>query len=153
MGLWWEAPTTRMELAPPVFLWKSQIGSIQMGVHSIKNCSTFITSNFADRLANKLATHMTTHKNGKLYISSLSYDRYGYHLNRTSYWKVPNLSLMPRIFADIRNSYPTKIGNSTIKYVRDLTTGYDSSQPNNKAVGANPTFRCMYMNIHLRFFL
>lgn len=76
------------------------------------------------------------HSNGSTLYQELFdiYYKYGYHLNRTSYWKVPNLSLMPRIFADIRNSYPTKIGNSTIKYVRDLTTGYDSSQPNNKAV-------------------
>ncbi len=30
--------------------------------------------------------------------------------------------------------YPSSCGPYTIRYVRDLTTGYDNSQPDNKAV-------------------
>uniref|UniRef100_A0A914SAN0 Alpha-D-phosphohexomutase C-terminal domain-containing protein n=1 Tax=Parascaris equorum TaxID=6256 RepID=A0A914SAN0_PAREQ len=30
--------------------------------------------------------------------------------------------------------YPTKIGDHDVKYVRDLTTGYDNEQPGNKPI-------------------
>lgn len=36
--------------------------------------------------------------------------------------------------------YPSKCGEYAIKYIRDLTTGYDNSQPNNKAVSIDLTF-------------
>lgn len=36
-----------------------------------------------------------------------------------------------------KDSYPTECGRFSISTVRDLTTGYDSNQPNNKAVSAH----------------
>ncbi|KAI1707896.1 phosphoglucomutase/phosphomannomutase, alpha/beta/alpha domain I domain-containing protein [Ditylenchus destructor] len=64
------------------------------------------------------------------------YKKYGFHLVRSSYWIVPNSSVTKQIFADLRKdqAYPPKIGSEAVQFVRDLTTGYDNSQPDNKAI-------------------
>uniref|UniRef100_A0A915ELV9 Phosphoglucomutase-2 n=1 Tax=Ditylenchus dipsaci TaxID=166011 RepID=A0A915ELV9_9BILA len=65
------------------------------------------------------------------------YNKYGFHLVRSSYWIVPQAPITKQIFGDIRKNldYPKQIGsNNTVKYVRDLTTGYDNEQPDNKAI-------------------
>uniref|UniRef100_F1KTP4 Phosphoglucomutase-2 n=1 Tax=Ascaris suum TaxID=6253 RepID=F1KTP4_ASCSU len=64
------------------------------------------------------------------------YKQYGFHLVRSSYWFVPNPEVTKKLFAKLRkdNKYPTKIGNHDVKYVRDLTTGYDNEQPGNKPI-------------------
>uniref|UniRef100_A0A915PP68 Phosphoglucomutase (alpha-D-glucose-1,6-bisphosphate-dependent) n=1 Tax=Setaria digitata TaxID=48799 RepID=A0A915PP68_9BILA len=64
------------------------------------------------------------------------YSEYGFHLISSSYWFVPNQITMKNIFAKIRkdNKYPQKIGKFNVKYVRDLTTGYDNEQPGNKPI-------------------
>jgi len=47
-----------------------------------------------------------------------------------------NPSTMDAIFKRIRNSgnYPSSVGPYKVKNIRDLTTGYDNSKPNNKAI-------------------
>ncbi|GMR42339.1 hypothetical protein PMAYCL1PPCAC_12534 [Pristionchus mayeri] len=62
------------------------------------------------------------------------YYKYGYHLVRSSYWMVPSPSVTQQLFATLRKDlkFPEFIGKEAVKYVRDLTVGYDNSQPGNK---------------------
>lgn len=64
------------------------------------------------------------------------YKKYGFHLVKSSYYIVPSPTVTKRLFSELRadNNYPKKIGSENVKYVRDLTTGYDNQQPNYKAI-------------------
>uniref|UniRef100_A0AC34QK24 Phosphoglucomutase n=1 Tax=Panagrolaimus sp. JU765 TaxID=591449 RepID=A0AC34QK24_9BILA len=64
------------------------------------------------------------------------YHDYGFHLVRSSYFMVPSPSITKQLFNNLRLdlNYPKTIGNDEVKYVRDLTTGYDNQQLDNKAV-------------------
>lgn len=65
---------------------------------------------------------------------------YGYHISKNSYFICHEQTVIRSLFERLRNyggqkvSYPTECGRFTIAAVRDLTTGYDSNQPDNKAV-------------------
>ncbi|KAB7499890.1 Phosphoglucomutase-2 [Armadillidium nasatum] len=68
------------------------------------------------------------------------YETYGYHGNNNSYYICRDTNVINKLFERIRNfngvnSYPHSLGNGKfkIKDVRDLTTGYDSSQANKVA--------------------
>lgn len=66
--------------------------------------------------------------------------RYGYHISKNSYFICHDQDVIRSLFERLRNysgkkdSYPTECGRFSISAVRDLTTGYDSNQPDNKAV-------------------
>ncbi|KAL3269659.1 hypothetical protein HHI36_008721 [Cryptolaemus montrouzieri] len=69
------------------------------------------------------------------------YKTYGYHISLNSYFICYYSHVINSVFERIRNyegpnTYPKTIlnGKYTIKSVRDLTTGYDDSQPDKKAV-------------------
>lgn len=69
------------------------------------------------------------------------YNEYGYHVSSNSYFICHDAGLIKRIFERLRNfegpnSYPKSILNNKYKIcnVRDLTTGFDDSQPGNKAI-------------------
>ncbi|XP_053163607.1 glucose 1,6-bisphosphate synthase [Hemicordylus capensis] len=67
------------------------------------------------------------------------YKRYGYHISKTSYFLCYDPPTIKRIFERLRNfdspnSYPALCGTYGILHVRDVTTGYDSSQLNKKSV-------------------
>ncbi|XP_047450564.1 glucose 1,6-bisphosphate synthase [Mugil cephalus] len=67
------------------------------------------------------------------------YQTYGYHMSRTSYVVCNDPPTILKIFARIRNfhgegSYPETCAGVRIVHVRDVTTGYDSSQPDCKSV-------------------
>jgi phosphomannomutase len=64
------------------------------------------------------------------------YARYGYYPTNNRYFFCYNPATMDAIFAAIRNGgeYPQTCGPYKIKNVRDLTTGYDTTQPDNKAI-------------------
>ncbi|KAL7296965.1 hypothetical protein TKK_0009405 [Trichogramma kaykai] len=70
------------------------------------------------------------------------YCEYGHHISDNSYWICHESETIKRIFDRLRNfdgkehSYPTGIlgGKYQITNVRDLTTGYDNTKPENKAV-------------------
>lgn len=67
------------------------------------------------------------------------YEEYGYHITKNSYFICHNQDTIKKLFERLRNygvdnSYPKECGGFAISAVRDLTTGYDSNQPNNKAV-------------------
>ncbi|KAM4787856.1 glucose 1,6-bisphosphate synthase isoform 2-T2 [Cyanocitta cristata] len=67
------------------------------------------------------------------------YETYGYHISKTSYFLCYDPPTIKRIFERLRNfdgpqSYPSCCGVYNILHVRDITTGYDSSQLNKKSV-------------------
>ncbi|XP_072780474.1 glucose 1,6-bisphosphate synthase isoform X5 [Taeniopygia guttata] len=67
------------------------------------------------------------------------YEMYGYHISKTSYFLCYEPPTIKRIFERLRNfdgpqSYPKCCGAYNILHVRDITTGYDSSQLNKKSV-------------------
>uniref|UniRef100_A0A8C4DWX3 Phosphoglucomutase 2 like 1 n=1 Tax=Dicentrarchus labrax TaxID=13489 RepID=A0A8C4DWX3_DICLA len=62
------------------------------------------------------------------------YQTYGYHVSKTSYVVCNDPPTIQKIFSRIRNfdgegSYPKTCGGEQIVHIRDVTTGYDSSQP------------------------
>ncbi|KAI7810682.1 phosphoglucomutase-2 [Triplophysa rosa] len=67
------------------------------------------------------------------------YEEYGYHITKNSYFICHDQETIKQLFERLRNysgenSYPKECGSFTVTAVRDLTTGYDSNQSDNKAV-------------------
>ncbi|KAL3880512.1 hypothetical protein ACJMK2_032746 [Sinanodonta woodiana] len=67
------------------------------------------------------------------------YTQYGFHLSSNSYFICYQQEIIQQMFNELRNyeetnKYPETCGPYKIKYVRDLTVGYDNSQPDNKPV-------------------
>ncbi|KAM8815828.1 glucose 1,6-bisphosphate synthase [Rhynchonycteris naso] len=67
------------------------------------------------------------------------YEEYGYHISKTSYFLCYDPTTIKSIFERLRNfdsikEYPKFCGTFAILHIRDVTTGYDSSQPNKKSV-------------------
>ncbi|KAM9853324.1 glucose 1,6-bisphosphate synthase [Aulostomus maculatus] len=67
------------------------------------------------------------------------YQTYGCHVSKTSYVICNDAPTIKKIFTRIRNfdgvgSYPKMCGGIQIVHVRDVTTGYDSSQPDLRCV-------------------
>nr|XP_060460385.1 glucose 1,6-bisphosphate synthase [Panthera onca] len=67
------------------------------------------------------------------------YEKYGYHISKTSYFLCYDPITIKSIFERLRNfdspkEYPKFCGTFAILHIRDVTTGYDSSQPNKKSV-------------------
>ncbi|XP_069130799.1 phosphopentomutase-like [Argopecten irradians] len=65
------------------------------------------------------------------------YQTYGFHLSSNSYFICHEPPTIAKMFAEIRDyngtgKYPESCGKYNIKYIRDLTTGHDSSQPDGK---------------------
>jgi hypothetical protein len=56
---------------------------------------------------------------------------------------VSNPQITKQLFADHRKDlkYPAQIGGQKVRFVRDLTTGYDNEQSGNKAVSFSITTR------------
>lgn len=77
------------------------------------------------------------------------FNEYGYHISKNSYFICHDQDVIVSLFERLRNyggpkdSYPTECGRFSITAVRDLTTGYDSNQPDNKAI--LPTSRSSQM--------
>lgn len=87
---------------------------------------------------------MLRHQSGKLselihiYVPPLPCS-YGFHISKTSYLICQHLPTIKRIFDRLRNfggerEYPRSCGGYSIVHTRDVTTGYDSSQPGQKCV-------------------
>ncbi|XP_064609937.1 phosphopentomutase-like [Liolophura sinensis] len=60
------------------------------------------------------------------------YQKYGFHLSSNSYFICHEQETIKQLFDNLRNykdskEYPSSCGPYEIKYVRDLTTGYDNS--------------------------
>jgi len=64
------------------------------------------------------------------------YQKYGYFATRNRYFFCYDPKVMESIFQSIRNDgkYCSHVGPFQVATIRDLTTGYDSSQPDKKAI-------------------
>ncbi|KAG5286304.1 hypothetical protein AALO_G00013360 [Alosa alosa] len=67
------------------------------------------------------------------------YEEYGYHITKNSYFICHDQKTISQLFERLRNfsgpnTYPKECGGISVTAVRDLTTGFDSSQPSNTAV-------------------
>ncbi|GAB5570888.1 glucose 1 [Prionailurus iriomotensis] len=67
------------------------------------------------------------------------YVEYGYHITKASYFICHDQGTIKQLFENLRNydgknNYPKTCGRFAISGIRDLTTGYDDSQPDKKAV-------------------
>ena len=69
------------------------------------------------------------------------YQTYGYHITNNSYFICHDKPTIIAMFDRLRkwkngavNTYPTELGEFKISDVRDLTTGYDSREPDLNAV-------------------
>jgi phosphoglucomutase len=62
--------------------------------------------------------------------------QYGHFLQRNGYYFCYDPAVMERIFSVLRKDgqYAKAVGQYAVAHVRDLTTGYDSQQANNKAI-------------------
>ncbi|XP_033118420.1 phosphoglucomutase-2-like isoform X2 [Anneissia japonica] len=85
-------------------------------------------------MAGYLATQGMTMKE-KLYDI---YKKYGFHYSINSYYICHHQPTIQNMFDTIRTmengSYPSACGEFKITGTRDLTTGFDSNQPDNKAI-------------------
>lgn len=69
------------------------------------------------------------------YLQTKIYKKYGYFVTKNYYVKCYDPSKSKKVFDDIREGgYPETCGPYKIKYVRDLTAGYDNSKPDNLPV-------------------
>lgn len=68
----------------------------------------------------------------------LIYEKYGIHVTSNGYYLCYDVKTIEKIFNTIRTmddgGYPKTCGKYKISGVRDLTTGYDNTQPDNKAI-------------------
>ncbi|VDK72381.1 unnamed protein product [Litomosoides sigmodontis] len=112
-----------------LFAWEESIG-FMLG-HALDKDGITAAATFAE-LTSYLYSKQLTLAQQLLDI----YSKYGFHLLSSSYWFVPNQTTMRNIFAKMRkdSKYPQKIGKFDVKYVRDLTIGYDNEQPENKPI-------------------
>ncbi|CAI9586136.1 unnamed protein product [Staurois parvus] len=67
------------------------------------------------------------------------FKKYGYHISRNSYFLCYDQTTIKNLFDNLRNydgdsCYPKLCGKFQVTGVRDLTTGFDNNQPDNKAV-------------------
>uniref|UniRef100_A0A9J7YZZ9 Phosphoglucomutase 2 n=1 Tax=Cyprinus carpio carpio TaxID=630221 RepID=A0A9J7YZZ9_CYPCA len=96
----------------------------------------YVSQNIAIDISNIYVLYLVV--DHYFHIVSLFF-RYGYHISKNSYFICHDQDTIKRLFERLRNydgknSYPKECGGFAITAVRDLTTGYDSNQPDNKAV-------------------
>ncbi|XP_029918708.1 phosphopentomutase [Myripristis murdjan] len=94
----------------------------------------------AAAIAAEMTSYLATKKTSLSQQLTAIYEEYGYHITKNSYFICHDQDVIRKLFDRLRNygdqkgSYPTKCGDFSVSAVRDLTTGYDSNQPDNKAV-------------------
>lgn len=68
------------------------------------------------------------------------FNDYGHHISKNSYFICHDQDVIRGLFERLRNyggqrdRYPSECGRFSVTAVRDLTTGYDNNQPDNRAV-------------------
>ncbi|KAK1792535.1 hypothetical protein P4O66_012473 [Electrophorus voltai] len=92
----------------------------------------------AAAIAGEMVSYLSSSNSVSQQLSAI-YDQYGYHITKNSYFICHEQETIRRLFERLRNysgenSYPTECRGFPITGVRDLTTGYDSSQTDHKAI-------------------
>ncbi|KAK7929435.1 hypothetical protein WMY93_005830 [Mugilogobius chulae] len=103
----------------------------------------------AAAIAGEMISYLATKNTTLSQQLTTIFNDYGYHISKNSYFICHDQDVIRNLFERLRNyngqkdSYPTECGRFSITAVRDLTTGYDSNQPDNKAL--LPTSRSSQM--------
>uniref|UniRef100_A0A3Q2P759 Phosphoglucomutase 2 n=1 Tax=Fundulus heteroclitus TaxID=8078 RepID=A0A3Q2P759_FUNHE len=93
----------------------------------------------AAAIAGEMISYLAT-KNKSLSQQLTTIFEYGYHISKNSYFICHDQEVIRglfdrlRRFGDKKDTYPSECGRFSISAVRDLTTGYDSNQPDHKAI-------------------
>ena len=88
----------------------------------------------------QLIAYLETQKLTLLDQLDILYIKYGYHCTLNSYYLCYEPAVTDKIFTRIRAfksvpaTYPEELGGVKVVNVRDLTTGFDSSKPDRRAV-------------------
>ncbi|KAM6942415.1 phosphopentomutase [Lycodopsis pacificus] len=94
----------------------------------------------AAAIAGEMISYLATKSSSLSQQVTAIYEEYGHHISKNSYFICHDQDVIRSLFQRLRScggqkdSYPTECGRFSISAVRDLTTGYDSNQPGNKAV-------------------
>ncbi|XP_062244042.1 phosphoglucomutase-2 [Platichthys flesus] len=94
----------------------------------------------AAAIAGEMISYLATKNVGLSQQLTNVYEQYGYHISKNSYFICHDQDVIRSLFERLRkypgqkDSYPSECGRFSISAVRDLTTGYDSNQPDKKAV-------------------
>ncbi|TMS23414.1 Phosphoglucomutase-2 [Larimichthys crocea] len=106
-------------------------------------CSPFVLDKdgvSAAAIAGEMISYLATKKTSLSQQLTAIYQEYGYHITKNSYFICHDQDVIRSLFERLRNysgktdSYPAECGRFSISAVRDLTTGHDSNQPDNKAI-------------------
>lgn len=94
----------------------------------------------AAAIAGEMTAYLDTKNTSLSQQLTAVYEEYGYHITKNSYFICHDQEVIRGLFERLRNygdqsgSYPLKCGRFAVTSVRDLTTGHDSNQPDQKAV-------------------
>ncbi|CAB1327173.1 unnamed protein product [Coregonus sp. 'balchen'] len=97
----------------------------------------------AAAIAGEMTSYLATKNTTLSQQLTAIYEEYGYHISKNSYFICHDQEVIRAMFDRLRHygnqdqeavSYPRQCGGVPITAVRDLTTGYDSNQTDNKAV-------------------
>jgi len=102
------------------------VGDVTLDKDSVRAVSVF--AEMAIHLSNEHKT--VSEKLEELYLE------YGFFATQNKYFFCYDPITLDKVFAGIRNggAYHPAAGKHKIKNIRDLTTGYDNTQPDNKAI-------------------
>lgn len=115
-------------------------------------CSPFVLDKdgvSAAAIAGEMTSYLATQNTTVSHQLTNIFNDYGYHISKNSYFICHDQDTIRSLFDHLRNydgqkgRYPSECGRFSITTVRDLTTGYDSNQPDNKAI--LPTSRSSQM--------
>ncbi|XP_063778476.1 phosphopentomutase [Pseudophryne corroboree] len=90
-------------------------------------------------IAAEMASYLATKSLTLSQQLAVIFNKYGYHISRNSYFLCYDQTTIRNLFDNLRNydggtDYPKMCGKFKVTGVRDLTTGYDSNQPDKKAI-------------------
>ncbi|GAA6082681.1 phosphoglucomutase-2, partial [Tachysurus ichikawai] len=93
----------------------------------------------AAAIAGEMISYLTSKNTSLSQQLEAIYNEYGYHITSNSYFICHNQDTIRQLFEHLRNydgenTYPKDCQGFAITAVRDLTTGHDSSQLDNKAI-------------------
>uniref|UniRef100_A0A8C5QYS0 Phosphoglucomutase 2 n=1 Tax=Leptobrachium leishanense TaxID=445787 RepID=A0A8C5QYS0_9ANUR len=90
-------------------------------------------------IAAEMASYLATKDVTLTQQLSSIFNKYGYHISKNSYFICYDQETIKSLFEALRNydgqnTYPKLCGKFQVTGVRDLTTGYDNNQTDNKAI-------------------
>ncbi|TKS68135.1 Phosphoglucomutase-2 [Collichthys lucidus] len=123
-----------------LYMLSSTVSSKILRAIALKEGFHFEDGVSAAAIAGEMISYLATKKTSLSQQLTAVYQEYGYHITKNSYFICHDQDVIRSLFERLRNyggkkdSYPAECGRFSISAVRDLTTGHDSNQPDNKAI-------------------